>query len=216
MGKLELVSLFTLGFSSLFPLINPVGTALIIQPKLSRGSMDQRKGEARAICVYSLMLGVVALFAGSWVLRFMGVSVEMTQLGGGLIIARMGLGLLDAKEEDDAQSAPEGSIQSSLFYPLAFPLTLGPGGISVLITLSAHAHGSNEVETFIRQGVIGLALFATLVITYVCLAYSDLVIRRIGAQGALVLNRLIAFLVFCIGLQVAFSGLIKIFPHLNS
>lgn len=210
----DLASLFTLGFTSLFPLINPVGTALIIDPFFAHGSFEERKAHTRTICLYVFVLGVCALLSGSWVLRFMGVSIPVTQLGGGLIIARMGLQMLSA-ESNEEKSAPDPSaIKSSLFYPLTFPFTLGPGGISALVTLSAHAHGEDLAETLIQQGVLTASLLAVVIVTYFCFIYSRSVIGRIGAQGSLVLNRLMAFLVFCIGLQVAITGLIHIFPHL--
>lgn len=209
----DLASLFTLGFSSLFPLVNPVGTALIIEPFFSQSSASDRRAHARTICLYVFVLGFCALLLGSWVLRFMGISVATTQFGGGLIIARMGLQMLG--EDVEKKTAPDpGGLRSSLFYPLTFPLTLGPGGISALVTLSAHAHGADMAETLIRQGTLATSLLAVVVVTYFCFVYSRSVIGRIGPQGSLVLNRLMAFLVFCIGLQVAVGGLTHLFPRI--
>jgi multiple antibiotic resistance protein len=124
----------------------------------------------------------------------------------------MGLGMLNS-EPSPTQSKPQAG-PTSLFYPLTFPLTVGPGSISVLITLSAHAHTDDLAQTFLRHGVLGISLLCVMIATYFCFVYSERVMRLIGSQGSLVLNRLMAFLVFCVGLQVALGGLSHTFPHL--
>ncbi len=213
---LHYISLFALGFTSLFPLINPVGTAIIIDPYFQNHSLHHRQLYSFKIAVYAFLMGVGTLAIGSWCLRFMGVSIPATQMAGGILIARMGLSLLSS-EPDNSQPEPSTSpesLMSSLFYPLTFPLTLGPGGISALITLSAHAHRDQIDQTIINTLVLSLSLLTVCIVTYFCFAYSGLVIKRIGQSGSLIVNRLSAFLVFCIGVQMTMNGLKNTFPHL--
>jgi multiple antibiotic resistance protein len=200
--------LFALAFSSLFPLVNPIGTALIIEPYFLGVAKAERKYLALKITVYCFILGFLSLHTGSLILEFMGVSIPTTQLAGGLIIAKLGLSLLDAKQDMKEDDHINPNLSDAIFYPLAFPLTLGPGCISALITLSAKAH---EKITFFSANmmVITAALFVVLVITYFCFAYASEITKRIGKSGSLVLNRLCAFLVFCIGIQMAFTGLMR-------
>lgn len=208
------LSLFTLGVSSILPLVNPVGTALIVNPYFADASRSERKSYSFAIVFSAFFLGLATLLLGSWCLKFMGVSIPTTQMAGGLLIARLGLGLLNSESDSDNSHAPPLNVKNSLFYPMAFPLTVGPGVISALITLSAHAQTGKIEITFFRLGIIALALLAVMAITYVCLSYSDFVIRRIGSSGSLVLNRLMAFLIFCIGIQMVATGLTHLFPKI--
>ncbi|HQQ74284.1 MAG TPA: MarC family protein [Pseudomonadales bacterium] len=203
----EHLPLFALGFSSLFPLINPIGTALIIEPYFQGIPRTERKSHAFKIVLNCLLLGLFCLHAGSVILQFMGVTLPAMQLAGGLIIAKIGLGFLDAKEDAKQDDNVKTSIDDALFYPLAFPLTLGPGGISTLIMLSAHAHSTKLTQVSMSMMAISLALLVVLVITYFCFAYSHDLVQKIGPNGSRVLNRLLAFLVFCIGIQMAFTGL---------
>lgn len=203
----EHLTLFALGFSSLFPLINPIGTALIIEPYFQGIPRNKRKSHAFKIVLNCLLLGLFCLHAGSVILQFMGVTLPAMQLAGGLIIAKIGLGFLDAKEDAKQDDNVKTSIDDALFYPLAFPLTLGPGGISTLIMLSAHAHSTKLTQVSMSMMAISLALLVVLVITYFCFAYSHDLVQKIGPNGSRVLNRLLAFLVFCIGIQMAFTGL---------
>lgn len=202
----EHLPVFLLAFSSLLPLVNPIGTALIIEPYFEGIEKEQRNYAAFKIVLYSFILGVVSLHTGSAILEFMGVSIHVTQLAGGLIIAKIGLGLLDAKQDIKEDAHVKSDITDDIFYPLAFPLTLGPGCISTLITLSARAHAKFSLLSM-NMMMITLALFTTLVMAYFCFLYSRELTRRIGRNGSIVLNRLLAFLVFCIGIQMAFTGL---------
>lgn len=212
MDLTENIPLFFLGISSLLPLINPVGTALIINPYFTGKSNTDRRKDALIICVSCFVLGVATLLGGSWALKAMGISIPTTQMAGGILIARMGLEFLSDNRHKEP-SGPMKATEDSLFYPLAFPLTLGPGGISALITLSAHAHSDSTELLAMRMATLTAALFVVLVATYVCFAYSEVIIRRIGNSGSLVLNRLMAFLVFCVGIQMFVTGFGKSFPR---
>lgn len=197
--------IFMLAFSSLLPLVNPIGTALIIEPYFAGIEKSERRAVAFKIVFYCFVLGLVSLHTGSLILEFMGVSVSTTQLAGGLIIAKLGLGLLD-KQDIKEDNSVGFQLSDAIFYPLAFPLTFGPGCVSTIITLSAHAHNEFTLLS-INMVMISLALLVTLVMTYVCFVYAAELTQRIGKNGCMVLNRLLAFLVFCIGIQMAFNGL---------
>ncbi len=212
----EQIPLFLFGVSSLLPLINPVGTALILDRYFVGQDLRSRKSLSFTIVFYSFCLGLCTLFLGSWCLKFMGISTPTTQVAGGIVIAKMGLSMLNAKTETDSStSGPDRNVRASLFYPMAFPLTLGPGGISTLIALSAHSHTPSLTETWMRMGVLSFSLLAVCVLTYFCFVYSASVIKRLGPSGSLVLNRLLAFLVFCVGIQMVVTGLGHLFPLLE-
>lgn len=214
MDWLEYISLFTLGFSSLFPMINPVGTALIINPELSRTTLDVRRANSRQIVLICMAMGIATLLVGSWFLKFMGISITTTQMAGGILIARMGMMFLSSDGDTDSKDSNKSDVGETLFYPIAFPLTLGPGGIATLITLSAHTHSAEMTETLLGLAVIALSLAAVLVITYFCFSYTHVLIERIGKSGSRALNRLMAFVIFCIGIQMFVVGLTRTFPNL--
>ena len=209
----SLFSFFLLGFSSLLPFINPVGTALIINPYLSKSTFADRKSCALSIVFYAFILGVSTIFIGSWFLKVMGISIPVIQISGGVVVSAMGLSLLSTKNSSDDDPLTQ-RVEDSLFYPIAFPFTLGPGTISALIALSAHAHSSEIAQTFLNEGVLCVSLLAVLIITYFCFVYSDFVFRRIGSTGSIVINRLMAFIVFSVGVQMLATGLSHAFPRL--
>jgi multiple antibiotic resistance protein len=202
-----LLPTFLLGFSSLFPLINPVGTAFIVQPYFSELDDAARRRYVIRIVVICFVMGLVALHLGSYVLKLMGVSIPATQTAGGIVIAILGFNLLNSAETSPADVQSGHKIDESIFYPLSFPLTLGPGGISTLIALSAHVHNPRDNWLSVEMLAVTLSLLVVLVIAYFCFFNATKVVRRLGPNGSQVLNRLMSFLVFCIGIQMTFSGI---------
>jgi len=86
-------------------------------------------------------------------------------------------------------------------------IAAGPGTIAVMISLglsrSAYSDGGQDLQFFVAT------LLATLVIAltiYLCFAYSDRVQRGLGIAGTDILVRLTAFILFCLGVQIVWTG----------
>lgn len=202
----QFAPIFLLGFSSLFPLINPIGTAFIIQPYFSELNSTAKKKLAFQIVIICFVMGFITLHFGSYVLELMGVSIPATQTAGGIVIGILGFNLLNNQTTNNANNQTVKDNSNSTFYPLAFPLTLGPGGISTLIALGAHVHVKDH---FFSQNTtaITLSLFVVLVIAYFCFTNTTALVKKMGPNGSQIMSKMMSFLVFCIGIQMAFTGI---------
>ncbi len=201
-----------MGFVALFPPVNPVGTALIIDPFLHHLNHQERKTAAARVAMYCFLICLVALLLGGWIFKLFGISLPVVQLAGGLLICRMGWKLLasdvgNKNSEDISGAELHRKTEDSLFYPLAFPMTTGAGTISVLLTLSAHGHNSKWPTLVINDAALSLAILLMSVTIYLCYAFTPALLKRLGQRGEHIVNRLSSFLVFCVGIQIAFAGL---------
>lgn len=213
---LQFIHLVFLGIVSLFPPVNPLGTALIVEPFLTRLNTNERKIASLKITFYCFMICASATILGGWLLKLFGISLPIVQIAGGILICRMGWGLLSSNDgASDSKENPESSApdihhkaEELLFYPIAFPMTTGAGTISVLLTLSAQAHISDP-GVYLRNH---LALLLSIVV--ICASiffsynYTHVLVKKMGPRGAQIVNRLSAFLVFCVGLQIASEGIL--------
>jgi len=208
---LYFLHLMVSGIIALFAPVNPVGTALVVNPFFEHLDDKARHQAASKVTTYSLSLCLVVLLVGSWFFKLFGISLPVVQLAGGIVICHMGWQLLGSNSSpSDANAAPaptESDLEDRLFYPIAFPMTTGPGTVAVLLTLSANAHASRESSYFANLGALVVALLVTCLMVYLCLAYTPTFLKRIGPRGGMVLNRISAFLVFCVGLQIAVDGI---------
>lgn len=201
------------GIIALFAPVNPIGTALVVNPFFEHLDDKGRHRAASKVTTYCLILCLTVLLVGSWFFKLFGISLPVVQLAGGIVICHMGWLLLASDNSASDSSANQSANQShddfedKLFYPIAFPMTTGPGTIAVLLTLSANAHATHESTYIANIGALVVAVLITCLMVYVCLAYAPAFLKRIGPKGGMVLNRISAFLVFCVGLQIATDGI---------
>jgi multiple antibiotic resistance protein len=210
---LPFVHLIFIGFLSLFPAVNPVGSAFIVDPLLSGLNLQERKKAAKKVAFYCLAICTVSALVGSWILKLFGISIPIVQLAGGIMICRMGWQLLTSDDDIKGKketAQPERSaenIDNLLFYPVAFPMTTGAGTISVLLTLSAHENEKDLMDHVMNLGALFIAIVLMCGLIYICYANAPRLIHRLGPRGEQIVNRLSAFLVFCIGMQIASAGI---------
>jgi multiple antibiotic resistance protein len=207
--------------TALFPIVNPLGSAPLFLSLTHYYSPDERKLLSRRIALNSIALIVGSYFIGTHILAFFGISLPVVQVGGGMVLAATGWALLRQKDEDSTKadvhrSVGEQDLLTKAFYPLTLPLTVGPGSISVAITLGANEpHGGHVLIFSMLGAVIGAVLIAATV--YLCYAFSDHLARALGETGMSVIMRLSSFLLVCIGVQIIWNGvsaLLKSVPGL--
>jgi multiple antibiotic resistance protein len=210
---LPFLHLIFIGFLSLFPAVNPVGSAFIVDPLLGGLNMQERKRAAKKVALYCFAICTISALVGSWILKLFGISIPIVQVAGGIMICRMGWQLLTSddeikgKKETARPDSRAGEIDNILFYPVAFPMTTGAGTISVLLTLSAHENEKGILDHFMNLGALFVAIVFICLLIYICYANTPRLIHRLGPRGEQIVNRLSAFLVFCIGMQIAYSGI---------
>ena len=100
------------------------------------------------------------------------------------VVAATGWALLNQKDQDPATSPAPDTVQDALehaFYPLTLPITVGPGCISIAITLGAHVRhqaGPGWEHGFPRQSIASLAgMFLLCVLVMVCYGNADRLVR---------------------------------------
>ena len=206
------IHLLFIGVVALFPVVNPVGTAFVVMPYFAHLDPVGKKRAVRTITLYAFCVCTVALVAGEWILKLFGLSIPVVQLAGGIMICKMGWDFLSSDKDAGADSSSEvggakpRGIDDKLFYPLTFPLTTGAGTISVLLTLSAHSADADLRQMLFNTGAIMLAIVLMCVLVYVLYLNTQRIERYLGSQGQQIFNRLIAFFIFCVGLQIAVTG----------
>ena len=210
-------------FTTLFPIVNPLGGAPLFLSLTHYYSADERKLLSRRIALNSIALIVVSYFIGTHILAFFGISLPVVQVGGGLVLTSTGWALLKQKDEDSTKadvhrSVSAENLSTKAFYPLTLPLTVGPGSISVAITLGANdPHIGHRMIYSLLGAVIGALLIAASV--YICYAFADRLARVLGETGMTVIMRLSSFLLVCIGVQILWNGVsallksVAVIPH---
>ncbi len=203
-----------IGFIALFPVVNPLGTAFIVSPYLTKLSKTERINAVKKITLYTFLLCLITLLTGHWILILFGISIPIIQLAGGIMICKIGWDFLTPKpsetNKDNLENDQEIEIDSKLFYPITFPITAGAGVISVLITLSAHGTDSDIKNYLFNIGSILISVIGLCFLVFICYTNSAKLINYMGSQREKIINSIMAFLIFCVGLQIAVGGITQL------
>jgi multiple antibiotic resistance protein len=193
-------------FAALFPIVNPLGGAPIFLAMTADYTPAERASLARRVTINAFFLLIASVATGTYVLELFGLSVPVVQVGGGLVVSALGWRLLQDPSAIDAPAATAAPrARNPAFYPLTMPLTVGPGSISVAITIGAnHPDSVRSLLINVPATLIGVSLVAATV--FVAYRYADRVSRVIGETGMSVLLRLSAFILLCIGVQIVWNG----------
>jgi multiple antibiotic resistance protein len=205
----QLIEQTLLVFAALFPILNPVGTAPFFLALTAGATSEERQRLARSVGWNALLLLLGSFLFGTYVIEFFGVSVPVVKLAGGILLCGMAWTMLHDPGTEGPDSTPRptaAALESRAFYPLTMPLTVGPGSISVAITLGVqHPHSLRSFAVHLSGSLIGLFLLGLSVwLTY---RYASALIRLLGPTGTSVMLRLSAFILMCIGVQIAWNGL---------
>jgi len=216
------LTFFGLSFSALLPLINPLGGALVFLGLIGPAPPAVYRRLAKRIAINTSLFLILIESAGAAIIKFFGISLPVMQVSGGLVLAAMGWRLLSQDQPTpaaaDTATSPEtdlASLESKVFYPLTFPITAGPGCIVVMITLSAQASAQRGFADVAAHGGIALAVAVLSAVVFVCYGFAPMIAARIKPQTAHGVQRVIAFVLLSIGVQITWNGLAMLFGTLR-
>jgi len=200
---------FLLTVSAVFPIVDPLAGTPFFLAMTERYPRELRRSLAWRVALNSLLLMVGSYFIGAHVLNFFGVSLPVVQVGGGLVVVAMGWNTL--VQGEDTQQTSRQTLQCSdalrsAFYPLTLPLTVGPGTISVAVTLGANSTRRYGFHVPVILAAV-FAMIAVAITVLLCYGLADHLARILGRTAMTVILRLSSFLLVCIGVQIMWNGI---------
>ena len=214
------LEIFRSGLQRASSIDQPLGSALIFLGLVGRAPIDTYRALARRIAINTVIFFAVIELVGSSLLAFFGISLPIMQVSGGIVLAMIGLSEMNQKSPtpcadktlataDPAVTKAEiDSLREKAFYPFTFPITAGPGCIVVMLTLSVHATQSSISQTVLAH----VGLFTSAIVlsasVYLCyMAYAPKIALAVSPTTVHGILRVVAFILFCIGVQIAWNGL---------
>jgi multiple antibiotic resistance protein len=209
----EFLHAFILVPVTLLPIINPLSGAPVFTMTAGHDVVTGRRF-ARQVAINCWFVLVASMLIGTYVLDLFGISIPIVRVGGGLLVAASGWRMLNSNEDDDVTSAVKRTQRSDLteaeivkrsFFPITFPLTTGPGTIAASIAIGA---GLPRQPALYVLGAFVAVAGATVTVAVIYLVYRNAarLMDRLGEVGALVMTRLMAFVLLCIGIEILWTG----------
>jgi multiple antibiotic resistance protein len=197
---------------TLLPIINPLSTAPVFVGTIG-ANRALAAPLARQVAINSWFVLVASMLFGTYVLEIFGISIPVIRLGGGVLVAATGWRMLNRSDDDEihavalekASTLSDAEIVRKSFFPITFPLTTGPGTIAASIALGAQI--PTKPVLFVAGALVaaGGAAVVSLVL-YLIFRNSAAVLGWLGEIGTMVMMRLMAFILLCIGIQIMWTG----------
>lgn len=214
-------STFLLAFTALFSIVNPLTGAFTFYGATQEFSPRARAQVSRRVAFYAFCLVTASLYVGAYILSFLGISLPALQVAGGIVIALSGWGMLTSPDTAEQRRSEATSALSDhaitervSFYPLTMPLTVGPGTISVAISVGANRPTGVSADAIAFFVATVTAVAALSICIYLAYRHSARLAAAIGKTGTAIVVRLSAFLLFCIGIQIGWTGLYQLLSTL--
>ncbi len=202
-------------FGALFAIMNPL-TNLPIFLSLTEG-MDtaaQRRTALRVLFYSAVMCAVVAV-AGRQILDLFNISIDAFRVAGGVVLAGIALNLLNghaatSHKTTDAEHSASRDLGADdvAFFPLTFPMIVGPGSITTLIVF---LHEAGSVANYIAYAAVVAAVLAMLGLTFYFAGDLD---KRLSLTLRAIITRIMGMLLLAIAIAMLAQGLLKLLPGL--
>jgi multiple antibiotic resistance protein len=188
-------------FLALLPIANPLGAIPIFYSLTIGDTPRYRQLQARKTAINVIWVLIIFLIAGRVILAFLGISLGVLRIAGGLLIAHTAWEMVTVRQRLTKLESSEAADKEDIsFTPMAVPMVSGPGAIGVVIGFAARtSQWQNYLGCIV--GIVGLGI--TL---YLCLVLGDRLLDALGKIEIGALNRVLGFFILAIAVQFIADG----------
>ena len=210
------LTLLVKALGAFFAIMNPfVNLPLFLSLTAGQEPAQQRRTAWRTTLFSALMCAVVAV-SGSALLRFFGISLDDFRVAGGLVLLTIALGMLSGRgasahegsKTEKARAADYAVANDVAFYPMTFPILVGPGTIATIIVIQSQARGLGG------HAAVAAALAVILVTLGIVLYFSASIGARLSMTMRTIMTRLMGMILASIAVQMIVVGIQHLFPGL--
>ncbi len=202
---------------ALFAIMNPFINLPFFLAMTADRTVAEQRALALQVTTYTAVMCIAISLAGNLILGFFGISVNAFRVAGGLVLLTISFSMLnghpitshergDHEKKDDPAGAREDD--GIAFYPMTFPLIVGPGTIATLIIYMAQAHGTGDYTAF---AVVLAALIAVLLLV---LYFAASIGKLLSARMRVIMTRLMGMILAAIAVGMVVDGLKILLPGL--
>jgi multiple antibiotic resistance protein len=191
---------------ALLPIVNPLSAAPVFLGVTHGYSAKRRHRQAWKASLYMAVILLVTLFAGAMILNFFGITTPIFQIAGGLVITRVGFGMIEPANEQrvlpEEQEEAEENDEVAL-TPLAMPVLAGPGSIATTIALATE---STQIAQYLG---VSLGICIVSAISWITLRSSLGLHKLVGNTGMNVVTRIMGLILICVGIRFIAVGILE-------
>lgn len=189
--QMELISAVV----TLFLVMDPLGNVPLFLSVLKTVPQERRRIVLMREIGFAYVILVIFLFAGDYLLRFLGLEQQAVTIAGGIVLFLIALRMIFPAEGSLVGPSIEGE---PFVVPLAIPLVAGPSALATLLLLQSATPSST--------GPLLLALTIAWAVSGAILLSSTFLYRLLGERGLTAMERLMGMLLVMVAVQMLLDG----------
>ncbi len=200
---------------ALFAIMNPLVSLPIFLSLTQDLSLAEQRRTALQVTLYATVMCAVIAIAGLQILGFFGISVNDFRVAGGLVLAGIALNMLSgggnpAHEGSGSEQQHQQSVTDIAFYPMTFPMVVGPGTITTLVVFLQDVRTPGDYAIY--AAVVAAVLVALLVVLY----FAGAIGAHLSKTLRIIMQRLMGMILLAIAVEMLVDGLKALLPALGA
>ena len=200
-------------FGALFAVMNPFVNLPVFLSLTQEASAAERRGLAVQVVIGCIAMCAVVSIGGAAILNFFGITTDSFRVAGALVLGQIGFHMLNGSESAAHHGAegekPGQAVGNIAFYPMTFPMLVGPGTITALI-VNSHAASAND-----HYFEFALVVAAVIAILAVVLFFSGALGAMLTQTMRVIMTRIMGMILIAISVEMFVAGLKALLPGLG-
>jgi multiple antibiotic resistance protein len=200
-------------FGAFFAIMNPFLSLPMFLALTTGFTVAQQRVLAFKITIFSAIMCAAILLAGQAIIGFFGISVDQFRIAGGAVLAHIAWSMLNgasiaSHHGSDREKQQMSDLSDLAFYPITFPMIIGPGTITTLIIYAAHA---DNVDGLLAIGAIVGSILIMLFLVLFCAAQIG---KVLSDTMRVITTRLMGMILLAISVSMIVAGVTAVLPGL--
>lgn len=201
-------------FGAFFAIMNPFVNLPIFLSLTNGFTVAEQRALSIKIAVFSAIMCGVILVAGQQIISFFGVTIDQFRVAGGLVLAHISWSMLNGNEVTshhgtDKEQDHMAALKAMAFYPITFPMIVGPGTIASIIIYAGHVQGVTGLIS------IGAVIGAVLLLLFLVLFFASFFQKVLTDTMRVIMTRLMGMILLAISVSMVVAGAKAMFPGLS-
>lgn len=186
-------------FMSFFAVMNPIANTPIFLGLTAGENKESKKKIAKTATFSAFIIVVSFVIAGKYIFELFGLTIPAFKITGGILLFYIGFEMLMSQKAKIHSSDSEDKSNIAI-SPLAIPILAGPGTIVAAMNNVTNAD-------FVHIGIV-ISIFTLMIyLTYLAFYFSDLIVKKVGANLISVIGKLMGLVLAIIGTGMIVDGI---------
>jgi multiple antibiotic resistance protein len=188
-----MIALFLKAFIALFVSIDAVGALPVLTSLTRNMGPYERKRIVNKATLAALIMGVVFIFGGQFIFRFLGITENDFRVAGGVLLLVFAIKDLSTSSHHQGSENPT----SVGIVPIAIPIMMGPAALTTLMI------GAKEYGFFLTV----ISLIANLLLAWLLFSRASWFIQKIGVEASDAIAKVFSLFLAAIAVMLIRMGI---------